>query len=214
MLDPTKVYGYFNDFFEYTATDWVVSTSGTGAVAVSDTITGGAAVLTTGTGDNEHDWMQLSNDGGTDDSEVFLFATGKKAWFKARFKMGDVTQNEYMLGLFIENTDPRAAAPSDGIWFESVDATTDLDLIITKNSSNTTASGIHTMVDNTFVAIGFYWDGISTIHYFINDVEIGSIGVGTSLPDDEYVSLVWGNENGEVGAQTMTIDYIGAWMER
>ena len=119
-----------------------------------------------------------------------------------------------MLGLWIYNADPRNAAPTDGIYFNSDDATGDVDLIIVKNSSSTVASGICTMTDDTFVSLGFYWDGVSTIHYFVNDVEIGSIGVGTSLPDDQYLPVAWGNEGGEAGAQTFTIDYIGAWMER
>jgi len=218
MLDPTKVYGSWYDFFDYTAADWIVSTSGTGAVVVSDTLAGGVGVLTTGgTAEGDFDFFQESNDGGTDDAEVYLFATGKKAWFKTRFKIVDVDQTEYMLGLHIVNADPRNAAPTDGVYFNSDDETGDVDLIIVKGSSSTVASGVCTMVDDTFVTLGFYWDGVSTIHYFVNDVEIGSVGVGTSLPDDEYLSLSWGIEAGAAGAAgtyRMFIDYIGAWMER
>jgi len=218
MLDPTKVYGYFNDFFEWTATDWIVSTieAGAGAAteAISDTETGGAVVITNDAGADDFDFFQLSRDGGINDSEVFYFATGKKAWFKIRFKGNDVDQSEYMAGIHIVNADPRNAAPTDGVWFESDDETGQVDLVIVKDSSRTVASGICTMIDDTYVSLGYYWDGVTTVHYFVNDVEIGSIGVGTSLPDDEYLALSFGHENGEAVANTMTVDYIGAWMER
>ena len=185
QLDPTKVYGYFNDFFMYSTADWVTSTSGTGSLAVSDTITGGALVITPGAAtEGKFDSIQLSKDGGTNDSETFLFATGKKAWFKTRIQGSDVDQSEYVIGLHIVNTDPRNAAPTDGVYFNSDDATGDVDLIIVKNSSQTIAAGITTMTDATWVSLGFYWDGVDTIHYFVNDAEVGSVGVGTSLPDD------------------------------
>ena len=215
ILDPTVLHGYFNDFFEYAAADWVVSTSGTGALAVSDTIAGGGLVITPGAAtENLFDAIQLSNDGGTNDAETFLFATGKKAWFKTRLQGADVDQMELVIGLHIVNTDPRNAAPSDGIWFNSDDETTDIDLVIAKNSSQVLVSGIATWADATWVSLGFYWDGVDTVHYFVDDVKKGEVYVGTSLPDDEYVAVSICNETGEAAANALTVDYVGAWMER
>lgn len=214
-LDPTVTHGYFNDFFQYAATDWVVSTSGTGTLAVSDTVTGGALVITPGAAtEGKFDSIQLSRDGGTNDSEVFLFATGKKAWFKTRIYGADVDQMEIDIGLCIVNTDLRNSAPTDGVWFSSDDATGDVDLIIAKNSSQVKVSGVTTMSDTTWVSLGYYWDGIDTIHYFVDDVKKGEVYVGTSLPDDEYLTVTISNETGEGAANALSVDYIGAWMER
>ena len=214
MLDPTKVYGYFNDFFEFTAADWVVtSINGPGTTVVSDALPGGVVAITTDTADNDADWFQLSKDGGTNDSEVYYFATGKKAWFKCRFKITEITNADVVLGLHIVDTTPDAGL-TDGVYFVTVEDSEELDLVVRKDSSDSGVSGIHTLLDDTFVTVGYYWDGVKTIHYFINDVETGSVGVGTSLPDDEYITLSFGAKTGTGAAAVLSIDYIGAWMER
>jgi len=215
MPDPTVTHGYFNDFFQYSTADWITSTSGTGTLAVSDTVAGGALVITPGAAtEGKFDSIQLSKDGGTNDSEVFLFATGKKAWFKTRIYGADVSDMELDIGLCLVNTDLRNAAPADGVWFTSDDGTTDIDLIIAKNSSQVKVSGIGTWADTTWISLGYYWDGVDAIHYFVDDVKKGEVYVGTSLPDDEYLTVTISNETGEATANALSIDYIGAWMER
>ena len=79
--DPTKVHGYLNDFYDYVAGDWVLTTQETGAATevVADDEVGGVLTVTNGTADTDHDNFQLSIDTGTNDSETFLFAAGKKA---------------------------------------------------------------------------------------------------------------------------------------
>lgn len=211
--DPTKTYGYFNDFFEYQDGDWVLSNNNDGTTAISDSLAGGVVVLTSDTAENDFDFMQLTKDDGTNDSETFLFATGKKAWFKIRLKFEVVADCESVFGLHIVNTDPRNAAPSDGIYFNTDDGVDEVDLIIAKDSIVTRVGGVHTMVDDTFVSLGYYWDGIDTVHYFVDDVEKGSVYINDNLPDDEYLAVSWGLESGS-GAEIMYVDYIGAWMER
>jgi len=215
--DPTKVYSYFNDFFTYSATDWVATATsvgtGTSAAAMSDTEQGGAIVITNADADNDSFWLQLSHDGGTNDSETFKFVSGKKAWFKARFKIDDVTQSDCMFGLHITATDPIDTAPTDGVWFQSDDGDANLDFHIVKNSVYSTASAIATMSNSTYVTVGFYYDGVETFHYFVNDSEQGTLTNGT-MPDDETLAISFGLQNGEAAAKAMAIDYIGAWMER
>jgi hypothetical protein len=214
MLDPTKVYGYWNDFFTYADADWVITSTNAGTTIISATETGGVVVLTTDTAEQDADWHQLSTDGGTTVSLPFYFSVGKKAWFKSRLKLGEITEAEAVIGLHTTDTDPSLSAVSDGVWFETLDGVETLDLVIMKNSLPARVTGVYTLLDDTFVEIGWYWDGIDTIHYFINDVEVGSIGVGTSLPDDVYLSPSWGAEAGSGAACVMSIDYMGFWMER
>jgi len=217
-LDPTKIYGYFNDFFQYAATDWVLSTTEAGAGSASEAIaddeTGGVLLVTNAGGSGDHDNFQLSRDGGTNDSETFLFATGKKAWFKARFKSNDGDKVTTHIGLHIVNTDPVNAAPTDGVYFKTTTATADISLVCVKDSVSSVASGLGTLGDDTFVSVGFYWDGVDTIHVFVDDAEVATVTPGTTLPTDEYLAVSFGVENGEAAANTLEIDYIGAWMER
>ncbi len=213
--DPTLVYGYFNDFFSYAATDWVLTTQETGSAteALLDDETGGVFASTNGTADTDHNNFQLSKDGGTNDSESFKFAVGKKAWFKTRLKTSDGDKVTIHVGLHIVNTDPVAAAPSDGVFFKVTTATGDISFVCTKNSISNIAAGLGTMGDDTFVILGYYWDGVDTFYVYLNDVEVATVDSG-SLPDDEYLAVSFGMENGDISADSLELDYIGAWMER
>lgn len=216
-LDPTKLISLFEDFLPYTAADWVKTATsvggGTSAAAQSDTGVGGKVIITTAANEDDSLWLQRSHDGGTNDLESFQFAVGKKAWFKCKFQASEAEQQDFMLGVYIAATDPIDTPPTDGIWFQMDDGDENIDLHIVKNSIYTSASVVGTISDTTDVTLGFYWNGVDTIHYFVNDVEVGTLSSGT-LPDDEYMALSFGTQNGAAAAKTMTVDYIGAWMER
>jgi len=215
--DPTKLVTFWDDFAPYTAADWVKTATsvgtGTSAAAQSDTYVGGAVVITNAANEDDSLWCQHSHDGGTNDLEAWRIQSGKKAWFKAKFQGDDVDQTTYMVGIHITATDPLDTAPTDGIWFQSDDGDGDIDFHIVKDSVYTTASAISTMTDATDVTVGFYWDGVDTIHYFVDDVEQGTLSSGT-IPDDEYMAISFGCQNGEAVANTMTVDYIMAAIER
>ena len=216
-MDPTKVVMFWDDFMPYTATDWVKTATsvgtGTSAAAQSDAYVGGAVVITNADNEDDSLWLQHSHDGGTNDLEGWRIQTGKKAWFKAKFQGLDVDQTDFLVGLHIAATDPIDTPPTDGIWFHSADGSSNINIHCVKNSVYTSASAIGTMVDETDVTVGFYWDGVDTIHYFVDDIEQGTLSSGT-IPDDEYMAVSFGCQNGEAAANTMTTDYIFAAMER
>jgi len=217
MLVPTKMISLFEDFLPYTAADWVKTATsagaGTSAAAQSDTGIGGAVIITTAANEDDSLWLQRSHDGGTNDLEAIQFAVGKKAWFECKFQGNEAEQQDFILGIHKVATDPIDTAPTDGIWFQMDDGDENIDLHIVKNSIYTTASAIGTISDDTNVILGFYWDGVDTIHYFVDDIEKGTLSSGT-LPDDEYMTLSFGTQNGAAAAKTMTTDFLGIWMER
>jgi len=215
--DPTRLHRYFNDFFVYAATDWVLTTAEAGAGNASEVIaddeTGGVLLITNAGGSGDHDNFQLSKDGGTNDSETFLFAVGKKAWFDCRFKSNDGDQVTIHIGLHIVNTDPVNAAPTDGVYFKTTDDTGDISFLVRKDSTETASSGLGTLGDDTFVRLSYYWDGVDTFTVFVNGAEVTTTGSG-NLPDDERLAISFAVENGEADTNTLELDYIGAWMER
>jgi len=216
-MDPTKVVVFFDDFAPFTGTEWVQTAvsigSGTSAAAQSDTYIGGAVVITNAGNEDDGLFLQRSHDGGTNDLEIWRIQTTKKAWFKAKFQGNDLDQTDFMVGIHIADTTPIAGAPTDGMWFQSDDEDGNLDIHCVKNSVDTTAAAIATMTDATDVEVGFYWDGVDTIHYFVDDEEKGTLSAGT-IPNDEYMAISFGCQNGEATANTMTVDYIFAAMER
>ena len=208
MPDPTKWVTYFNDFNEYVAGDWTITTteagSGDATEALSSTSAGGLLLITNDDADNDADFLNLK-------VENFKFASGKRTFFKSRFKVSDATQSDFVMGLQI--TDTTILAVSDGVYFMKDDGDASLDFHVEKDSSDTTASAIATVSDDTMLVAGFYYDGKSAIEYYVDDVKLGT-SVTTNLPDDEELAVSFGIQNGAAAAKTMTVDYIFVSQER
>jgi len=207
MPDPTKWITYFNDFNEYVAGDWTITTTEAGSGAATEALTdvqGGGLLVTNDDADNDADFFNLKG-------ESFKFVAGKKTFFKARFKVSDATQSDFVMGLQITDTTPLAV--SDGVYFMKDDGDASLDLHVEKDGSDTTASAISTVADDTFLIAGFYYDGKSAIKYYVDDVHLGT-SVTTNLPDDEELTVSFGIQNGAAAAKTMTVDYIFVSQER
>ena len=208
MPDPTKWITYFNDFTEYVAGDWTITTteagSGAATEALASTSAGGLLLITNDDADNDLDFFNLK-------TEAFKFVAGKKTFFKARFKVSDATQSDFVMGLQI--TDTTILAVSDGVYFMKDDGDASLDFHVEKDGSDTTASAIATVSDATMLVAGFYYDGKSAIEYYVDDVKLGT-SVTTNLPDDEELTVSFGIQNGAAAAKTMTVDYIFVSQER
>ena len=208
MPDPTKWITYFNDFTEYVAGDWTITTteagSGAATEALASTSAGGLLLITNDDADNDLDFLQLK-------TEAFKFVAGKKTFFKARFAVSDATQSDFVMGLQI--TDTTILAVSDGVYFMKDDGDASLDFHVEKDGSDTTASAIATVSDATMLVAGFYYDGKSAIEYYVDDVKLGT-SVTTNLPDDEELAVSFGIQNGAAAAKTMTVDYIFVSQER
>jgi hypothetical protein len=207
MLDPTKWHTFFNDFDTYTAADWTITTveagSGSATEALADA-DGGVLLITNDDADDDSDFLQLS-------AETYKFASNKKLFFKARFKVSDATQSDFVMGLQITDTTPLAV--TDGVYFQKDDGDANLDFYVTKDSTSTTAAAVSTVVDDTYLEVAFYYDGASEVQYFVGGTKLGT-SVTTNLPDDEELTVSFGVQNGAAAAKTMSVDYILVAKER
>lgn len=206
-MDPTKYHVYFNDFDTYVAADWTITTTEAGAGDATEALTnadGGVLLITNDAADDDADFFQKVG-------ESFKFTSGKQLWFVARFKVSDATQSDFVMGLQITDTTPLAV--TDGVYFRKDDGDANLDFVVIKDSTATTATAATTISNDTYVKVGFYYDGVSSIEYFVDDVKLGT-SVTTNLPDDEELTISFGIQNGAAAAKTMSLDYIGAMKER
>jgi hypothetical protein len=201
---PSNFHNYFEDFDYYTAGDWTVTETDAGATQALTDGDGGWLLITNTAADN--DLVALQKKG-----ESFRFASGKKLWFEARFKVSDATQSDVVMGLQI--TDATPLDVTDGVFFIKADGAATVDLLVEKNNTATTTSSVATMADDTFITLGFFYDGVSTIYYFVNGA-LGGSSVTTNLPDDEDMTISFAIQNGEAVAKTMTVDYINVAKER
>ena len=211
LPDPTQAHVYFNDFTTYVAGDWTITTTEGGTGNASEALTnvaGGALLITNDDADNDSDEFQLA-------VESFKFASGKKSWFKTRFKVSDATQSDWIIGLCITDT-TLIDAVSDGVYFKKDDGDASIDFALELNGSATEASGIATQSDDTFVTLGWYFDGDTTngIKYYVDGTHKGTQTTMTNLCTDEELAVSFALQNGAAAAKTMTLDYIYAAQER
>lgn len=209
QLDPTQMHTYFTDFDEYHAVNWTVTETQAGATQALANVDGGVLLLTNSAADNDLNALQKVG-------ESFKFEAGKKLFFKARFAVSDATESDFVIGLQITDTTPLAV--TDGVYFRKDDGDANLDFVVIKDSTASTATAIATVANNTYLTVGFYYNGVDEIVYAAsvdnnNPTVLGKLAV-TNLPDDEELTISFGIQNGEAVAKTMSIDYIFVSKER
>lgn len=203
---------FFNDFTrptDYDTNDWTLTTVEAGASSATEAIgniAGGVLVVTNDAADDDSDFFQLAK-------ETFKWTTGKALEFEMRFKISDATQSDFVAGLQITDTTPLAV--SDGIYFQKDDGDAHLDFHVTKNATSTDLLSITDLVNDTWIKIGFYYDGVDAdkIQVFINDVRAGAVAL-TNVPDDEELTVSFGIQNGEAVSKVLSVDYIRVVQER
>lgn len=209
QLDPTQMHTYFNDFDSYISGNWTVTETQAGATQALTNVDGGVLLLTNSAADDDLNALQKVG-------ESFKFEAGKKLFFKARFAVSDATQSDFVIGLQITDITPLAV--SDGVYFRKDDGDANLDFVVIKDSTASTASAITTVVANTYITVGFYYNGVDEVVYAastdsLNPTVLGKLAI-TNLPDDEELTISFGIQNGEAVAKTMSIDYIFVAKER
>lgn len=206
VLDPTKVYTYFNDFNTYTAGDWTVTETQAGATQAITAGHGGQLLLTNSAADNDVNQLQLLQ-------ETFRSAAGKKLWFKARWKVSNATETDVYIGLIITDTDI-VGGVTDGIYFKKADDATSLVHVLEKDSTETATSSVATIVADTFIETAFYYNGKNEVEVWIDGVKKATHTTLTNLCQDEDLAVTISLTNGSAVAHTLTIDYILAIQER
>jgi len=204
MPAPTKFHTYYEDFDYYVAANWTVTETQAGATQALTDGDGGLLLITNTAADD--DLVALQKVG-----ESYRFASGKELFFEARLKVSDATQSDVVIGLQI--TDATPLNVTDGVFFIKADGSTSVSLLVEKDNTATTTSSVATMANNTFISLGFYYDGASSIQYFVDGVVKGT-SVTTNLPDDEDMTVSIALQNGEAVAKTMTVDYVFVAKER
>jgi hypothetical protein len=209
QLDPTRMHTYFNDFDEYHAGNWTVTETQAGATQALTNVDGGVLLLTNSAADDDLNALQKVG-------ESFKFEAGKKLFFKARFAVSDATQSDFVIGLQITDTTPLAV--TDGVYFRKDDGDANLDFVVIKDSTASTATAITTVVAATYITVGFYYNGVDEVVYAastnsLNPTVLGKLAI-TNLPDDEELTVSFAIQNGEAVAKTMSVDYILVAKER
>ena len=118
----------FNDYFTYTAGDWVVT----------ETQAGATQALTAGSGG----WLLLTNSAADDDlvalqktPAMLDLSSTKQAWFSSRFKVSDATQSDVVIGMQVVDTTPLDV--TDGIYFLKSDGAATVNIVCRRPAGST-----------------------------------------------------------------------------
>jgi hypothetical protein len=205
--DPTLFHTYLNDFDTYTAGDWTVTETDAAATQALTAGDGGLLLITNTAADNDLVALQKN-------PAAFTFTAGKKTFFRCRFKVSDATQSDLVFGLQVVDATPLDV--TDGIYFVKADGVATVNFICRKDAStgSTTASAVATLADDTFVELGFYYDGQSRVAYEVNGSVLGSLDASSTFLPDAICTVSFALQNGEAVAKTMTVDYVYVAKER
>lgn len=212
MQDPSKVHVFWDDFLTYNAADWTVTEVGIATQALTADEPFGALLTTNAAADNDSSQNQLL-------AETFTPVVGKKMWFKARFKVSDATQSDFLIGLAVLDTTLLGAIDgdgvTDGIFFAKEDGDTNLDVYsqLDTTTGQVSAAAIAT-VGTAYMTVGFEYNGATEVKYFVDDVHKGTLTVSVLTLPNTAITPSFAIMNGEAVAKTMTVDYILAAIER
>ncbi len=204
LPDPTGWHTFFDDFDKLVVADWTITTTEAGAGSATEVISdadGGVLLITNDAADDDNDFFQKIGEG-------FLMEAGKKAVFKARMKVSDATQSDFVIGLQITDTSPLDV--TDGIYFRKDDGDAFLDVVVRKNATtgSVTSTAVHTVVSDTWMDLGWFYDGKDSVSFYVNGNKVATLSASAAYLPDTELTPSFGLQNGEAVAKTMSLDFL------
>ena len=205
LCDPRYSWTYFDDFLQTwmgsaaTNIPWIQTAVGSSGMAPQDG-EGGWLKLYTGGSDNNSIEVQSLN-------EIIKLAANKPLWFEARFKVTDVLHSDFSIGLGIHDSTFQVGN-SDSVVFRTPLDAGDGNLHITsiKDSISTDLANVLALVNDTFVHVGFYFDGEGTVWPYIEGTRYTAIS--TNVCDDEELAVTLCLQTNTNAAQYLYVDYV------
>lgn len=179
---------------QFTVTTVDGDVDGSESVASADN----TVVITTNDKENDGETLQLHG-------ESFDLATSNWVYFGIKLQVNDATQTDLLTGLCITDT-TLTGGMTDGVYFECLDGSTDINFVLEKDSTETTsASAVGTLADATDVTLEFVFDGTNVDAWV--DGTLQTRLATTNLPDNEQLTPSIEYLTGEAAAQTCTISW-------
>ena len=197
---------YTNDFNTLIGTDYTVT--GTSSTFALTSGVGGLAVLTPG--------GTTTASAAYKNGQFFQFVAGNRAWFVTRFKASAVAGSvSFYVGL------RNGSSATDGLWFAKAASSTSINLVSTVGSTATTlVTGVATAVADTFVEVGFYYDGTDLVCFSGTgpsdmgpDARISSVTIGSSGTNLTNVLMAPVFQITPTATDTLTADFVLAAQE-
>lgn len=218
-LDPTKWCIWFEDFVQFpdtAASSAWTDTNTNGTLAVASTLGCGIATQTLGGADNDLSQVYLA-------TATLQIATAKKFIFEAKVKVdkgaaGTIGEQEVFVGLSAVLTganftaaDGLTMTTDDCVGFWSPDGSASWSCIVRDTDVESIDTAAATMVDATWYVLSWYYDGIGTVKFYVNDVLVASL---TDIPEDTALTPTIFIKGGEAKPAVLSTDYLLVARER
>jgi hypothetical protein len=207
---PRVMHEDFDDFCRFAAAEWTITRVGVTPTEALIDEAFGVLQLSTVASASSSTFLQKVG-------ASFLPAVGKGMWFSSRFKVSDATDSTFAFGLQVTDTTPLDV--TDGIYFLKLAASTSVSLVCRKDATTGSISqaAVATMANDTYIELGYYYDGKSTVNIFVNNANVVDLSL-TSTPTaylpDTVLRVSFGVQNGASTARTCNVDNIFAAIQR
>ncbi len=216
-LDPTTWCVWMDDFILIpdAGEDWT-HTQTNGTLAVASTLGCGIATQTLAGADNDLSQIYPA-------TATLTLTANKKCVFEAKVKIdkgagGTIGQQEVFVGLSAVLTgtnftasDGLTMATDDCIGFWSPDGSASFSCIARDTDVESIDTASSAIVDATWYVLSWYYDGGSTIRFYVDDALVASL---TDLPEDTALAPMLFVKAGEAAASVLSTDYILVARER
>ena len=203
QLDPTKYNNFFDDFSTPAAN--ALTLAGYEDIATGSVAAGGSQVssiiLTTGASAGNAAITATASKGFDAQANQ---NTGPQ-YFRTRVLLGDVTDSIFIGGLADAIT---GITPDDGAFFQISDTADTVDFVVRSGAAEVvSAAAIATAVDDEWITLEYYFDGIDRYYYGVNGTPLGFVEAST-LPADELAPTVGVISGAGAGAKDCEVDYL------
>jgi len=209
---PTFARGQFGNFSHFCAPEeyednntidgWTSTLVGASTLVLLDRVGGWLQLLGAGA---ENDGVNMQQE-----HESFLPAADRDIHFGCSIEMIDAEQTDFFIGLAPKDTTVIATPPTDLIGYWTHDGDSNLDFQC-QSVANGLVAAVDTGVDlvsGTAIELGFFVNGVTSVHTYINGVEDSTFAVAAAadIPAVE-MALTFAMLSGEVAANDLKIDW-------
>ena len=181
--DLSVGFGITDDFLTFDDENkWVLTQATAGTVALDVAAKGGVLLLdSNSTTNNQGVQVQL---GGAAGASSFIPSATSKIYYEARIKAADIgsTTCQVFAGLAIVDTSVFASAANstaNHIGYEAINSTA-VGIHSEKAGTRSSTASAHTLVDDTYVKLGFVVDGLTSVTPYVNGV--AKTAITTNIP--------------------------------
>jgi hypothetical protein len=196
------VVSYANDFFNIGSTtlDWTIT--GTSSTFATTNGLGGIALVTPG---GTTTTTTVASAGSS-----FQLIAGNKFWYVCRIKMSAISSTKaFTFGL--QKGSGATGSATDGLWFTKPASSTSLNLVSKVDGTATTlVTGVTTVVADTYLEVGLYYDGTDLLVYSEHDlvarVSAPTVGATATTLTDELLNVVFNVV--PTATDTLSVDFV------